>query len=157
MSQVALHIPGSYNLSMHLPVVIGTVPFRRLPGYLRQCQESASDLFNTAALPAPPPYRQTATPPPPIDGWYSYSLLQPCIKYETSNLKILGWPPGSPQNFKKWHFLILHTFLYHNSRTPFILDECGSLIGCSACFQQEACLDMSCTLPKKKLTTNWTH
>ena len=37
LPQVALHIPGAYNLSMHLPVVIGTVPYRRLsPAYLLQ-------------------------------------------------------------------------------------------------------------------------
>ena len=72
--QVALHIPGSYNLSMHLPIVIGTVPYRRIPGYLlpstRLYEEATEDLCTGPCLPAPPPYRQTPTPPPPIDGRY---------------------------------------------------------------------------------------
>jgi hypothetical protein len=70
MSQVALHIPGAYNLSMHLPVVIGTVPHRRqyLLQSARVLQDATLEFLGTQFLPAPPPYRESATPPPPIDG-----------------------------------------------------------------------------------------
>ena len=72
LHQVALHIPGAYNLSMHLPVVIGTVPYRRLsPRVLRAGQiftDSLMEYFGPQPQPAPPPYRESATPPPPIDS-----------------------------------------------------------------------------------------
>ena len=58
---------------MHLPVVIGTVPFRRISPYLMQTarmyQDANTDYYGTHFLPAPPPYRETATPPPPFEGW----------------------------------------------------------------------------------------
>ena len=76
--KVALHIPGAYNLSMHLPVVIGTVPFRRISPYLMQTarmyQDANTDYYGTHFLPAPPPYRETATPPPPFEGQSIVSL-----------------------------------------------------------------------------------
>ena len=57
---------------MHLPVVIGTVPFRRISPYLMQTarmyQDANTDYYGTHFLPAPPPYRETATPPPPFEG-----------------------------------------------------------------------------------------
>ena len=70
--QVALHISGAYNLTLHLPVVIGTVPFRQAPNYrytdshfYRETQLSNT---NELAVPLPPPYRESITPPPPFDG-----------------------------------------------------------------------------------------
>lgn len=67
--QVALHIPGAYNLSMHLPVVIGTVPFRRLPYLSARALQEALDYTGYLTGPHnPPPYRESGTPPPPFDG-----------------------------------------------------------------------------------------
>ncbi len=74
---------------MHLPVVIGTVPYRRLSPYLMQSrlyQDASTEYFGTQYLPAPPPYRETPTPPPPFDG----RLLK--------LYKLYGF----------WHFLFLH-------------------------------------------------
>jgi len=63
--QVALHIPGAYNLSMHLPVVVGTVPYRRLPFPVTPATRCAAGPL----LPViPPPYREHCTPPPPLEG-----------------------------------------------------------------------------------------
>ena len=69
--QVALHIPGAYNLTLHLPIVIGTVPFRQGPTRYtstRFFNETFTDYQNMVNLPVPPPYRETITPPPPFDG-----------------------------------------------------------------------------------------
>ncbi|GFN82444.1 polyprotein [Plakobranchus ocellatus] len=73
--KVALHINGAYNLTMHLPVVIGTVPFRQAPSYrftdsrfFRETQFASVNL-----LPVPPPYRETITPPPPFDDPPTYA------------------------------------------------------------------------------------
>ena len=71
--QVALHIPGAYNLTLHLPTIIGTVPFRRRPlnfedsHFYRETQAHFSAL-NFLGVPNPPPYRETITPPPPFEG-----------------------------------------------------------------------------------------
>ena len=68
--QVALHIPCAYNLSMHLPIVIGTVPFRRA-NYLIQNPRApqAFDRPGLSYVPAPPPpYSQTSAPPPPFES-----------------------------------------------------------------------------------------
>ena len=71
LPQVALHIPGAYNLSLHLPVVIGTVPHRRMSyGFPQPRFFPEPQFVDTAFLPAPPPYREALTPPPPIDGRY---------------------------------------------------------------------------------------
>ena len=64
--QVALHIPGAYNLSLHLPVVIGTVPYRRVS--LPYVIPGGAAVGCPDFLTAPPPYREVPTPPPPIDG-----------------------------------------------------------------------------------------
>ncbi|CAH1797054.1 unnamed protein product [Owenia fusiformis] len=66
--KVALHIPGAYNLALHLPIVIGTVPFRRLATYLTDTRMLQEALFaSNLVVPSPPPYRESPTPPPPID------------------------------------------------------------------------------------------
>ena len=60
---------------MHLPVVIGTVPFRQAANYrytdsnfYRETQAQFASV-NLLPVPAvPPPYRETITPPPPFDG-----------------------------------------------------------------------------------------
>ncbi|XP_060063713.1 arrestin domain-containing protein 3-like [Ylistrum balloti] len=73
--KVALHIPGAYNLTMHLPIVIGTVPFRRgtfrfpEPHFFRESQRRFDSVDY---LPIPPPYRETITPPPPFDDPPTY-------------------------------------------------------------------------------------
>jgi len=72
--KVSLHIPGAYNVSLNLPIVIGTVPFRHLSSYttMPPLSESSSYL-NLPFLDALPPYRETATPPPPFDDPPTYA------------------------------------------------------------------------------------
>lgn len=57
---------------MHLPVVIGTVPFRHAASYRytdsRFYRETQAQFASVNLLPVPPPYRETITPPPPFDG-----------------------------------------------------------------------------------------
>jgi hypothetical protein len=62
--QIALHIPGSNNLSMHLPIVVGTVPYR--PAIARPPNDGFCGLHYLPVV--PPPYRENPTPPPPIEG-----------------------------------------------------------------------------------------
>ncbi|KAK6178697.1 hypothetical protein SNE40_011221 [Patella caerulea] len=74
--KVALHIPGAYNLRMHLPIVIGTVPYRRAQSYhfmesRYYCETQAQ--YAMDFLPVPPPYRETITPPPPFDDPPTYA------------------------------------------------------------------------------------
>ncbi|XP_046582154.1 arrestin domain-containing protein 3-like isoform X2 [Haliotis rubra] len=74
--KVALHIPGAYNLTMHLPIVIGTVPYRRAQSYRftesRFYRETQAQ-FAMDFLPVPPPYRETITPPPPFEDPPTYA------------------------------------------------------------------------------------
>ncbi|XP_041371561.1 arrestin domain-containing protein 3-like [Gigantopelta aegis] len=74
--KVAVHIPGAYNLTMHLPIVIGTVPYRRAQPYCytesRYYRETQAQ-FAMDFLPVPPPYRETITPPPPFDDPPTYA------------------------------------------------------------------------------------
>ena len=72
--QVALHIPGAYNLTMHLPIIIGTVPYRRAQAFhftesqfYRETQAHFRAM-EYLSVPDPPPYRETITPPPPFEG-----------------------------------------------------------------------------------------
>ena len=72
--QVALHIPGAYNLTMHLPIIIGTVPYRRAQAFhftdshfYRETQAHFRAM-DYLSVPDPPPYRETITPPPPFEG-----------------------------------------------------------------------------------------
>ncbi|KAK0055336.1 arrestin domain-containing protein 3 [Biomphalaria pfeifferi] len=75
--KVALHINGAYNLTMHLPVVIGTVPFRQAPSYRytdsRYYRETQAQFASVSLLPVPPPYREMITPPPPFDEPPTYA------------------------------------------------------------------------------------
>ena len=71
---MALHIPGAYNLTLHLPVIIGTVPYRRGltfnfadSQFYRETQAHFNTM-NLLGIPNPPPYRETITPPPPFEG-----------------------------------------------------------------------------------------
>ncbi|XP_014661544.1 PREDICTED: arrestin domain-containing protein 3-like [Priapulus caudatus] len=67
--RVTLQIPGSYNLSLDLPIVVGTVPLRgRLPHYRAIDVQAMSDARVTYVPPAPA-YREQATPPPPFDSY----------------------------------------------------------------------------------------
>ena len=69
--EVALHIPNSYNLSMNLPIVVGTVPYRRVPFLATPMTRHVSaGCHGMQYLPVvvPPPYRENPTPPPPVDG-----------------------------------------------------------------------------------------
>jgi len=71
--QVALHIPGAYNLTIHLPIIIGTVPYRggALTYPDSRFYHEAQAHFQPGRyldVPAPPPYRETITPPPPFEG-----------------------------------------------------------------------------------------
>ena len=56
---------------MHLPIVIGTVPFRRT-NYLIHNPRSLLTAFDSPNLPylpaPPPPYSETTAPPPAFDG-----------------------------------------------------------------------------------------
>lgn len=76
--KVALHIPGAYNLTMHLPITIGTVPFRRGvfnfadPNFYRETQ-AHFNAMTFLGLPNPPPYRETITPPPPFEDPPTYA------------------------------------------------------------------------------------
>lgn len=76
--KVALHIPGSYNLTLQLPVVIGTVPYRRARPYHytsepRYCRPAQTQTCGFDLLPLPPPYRETVTPPPPFEEPPTYA------------------------------------------------------------------------------------
>ncbi|KAL8602265.1 hypothetical protein ACOMHN_022778 [Nucella lapillus] len=75
--KVALHIPGAYNLTVHLPIVIGTVPYRRAQSYCftqsRFYRETQAQFADMAFLPLPPPYRETITPPPPFEDPPTYA------------------------------------------------------------------------------------
>lgn len=77
--KVALHIPGAYNLTMHLPIIIGTVPYRRAQGfhfteshYYRETQAQFRTM-DYLSVPDPPPYRETITPPPPFEDPPTYA------------------------------------------------------------------------------------
>ncbi|XP_060581680.1 arrestin domain-containing protein 3-like [Ruditapes philippinarum] len=76
--KVALHIPGAYNLTMHLPIMIGTVPFRRGvfnftdSNFYRETQ-AHYNAMTFLGLPNPPPYRETITPPPPFEDPPTYA------------------------------------------------------------------------------------
>ncbi|PVD20087.1 hypothetical protein C0Q70_20581 [Pomacea canaliculata] len=74
--KVALHIPGAYNLSLHLPVIIGTVPYRRAHPYSftqsHFYRETHAQFVDMSFLPLPPPYRETLTPPPPFEDPPTY-------------------------------------------------------------------------------------
>ncbi|KAK3583525.1 hypothetical protein CHS0354_026108 [Potamilus streckersoni] len=70
--KVALHIPGAYNLTMHLPIVVGTIPYRRAQAFLftetrfyHETQEY--NALDYLCAPIPPPYQETITPPPPFE------------------------------------------------------------------------------------------
>ena len=92
--QVALHIPGAYNLTVHLPIMIGTVAFRRAHSYCftqsRFYRETQAQFADMDFLPLPPPYRETITPPPPFEGdttvWLS--PLQMCLCVFVSPSKV---------------------------------------------------------------------
>ncbi|XP_076465780.1 arrestin domain-containing protein 3-like [Babylonia areolata] len=75
--KVALHIPGAYNLTVHLPIVIGTVPYRRAQSYCftqsRFYRETQAQFADMDFLPLPPPYRETITPPPPFEDPPTYA------------------------------------------------------------------------------------
>ncbi|WAQ97737.1 ARRD3-like protein [Mya arenaria] len=75
--KVALHIPGAYNLTIHLPIIIGTVPYRGGPHSYADSRffHEAQALLAAAAyldVPNPPPYRETITPPPPFEDPPTY-------------------------------------------------------------------------------------
>ena len=72
--QVELHIPGAYNLTLHLPIIVGTVPYRRASTFnftdshfYRETQ-APFNMLTFLSVPNPPPYRETITPPPPFEG-----------------------------------------------------------------------------------------
>ncbi|KAK7115753.1 arrestin domain-containing protein 3-like [Littorina saxatilis] len=75
--KVALHIPGAYNLTVHLPIVIGTVAYRRAQSYCftqsRFYRETQAQFADMDFLPLPPPYRETITPPPPFEDPPTYA------------------------------------------------------------------------------------
>lgn len=61
--QVSLHIPGSQNLALQLPIVIGTVPYRQ-SRHSPSCIQTDARLSDIHLLPAPPPYSESINPPP---------------------------------------------------------------------------------------------
>jgi len=66
---------------MNLPIVVGTVPHRRLPFLLtpttRHMPATGHGMQHLPVV-VPPPYRENPTPPPPVDGPLSLFLLQWC-------------------------------------------------------------------------------
>lgn len=62
--QVSLHIPGSQNLALQLPIVIGTVPYRQTRHSTSCLQTADTPLSDIHLLPAPPPYSESTNPPP---------------------------------------------------------------------------------------------
>ncbi|KAK3795856.1 hypothetical protein RRG08_001896, partial [Elysia crispata] len=100
---------------MHLPVVIGTVPFRQAPSYrftdsrfYRETQFASVNL-----LPVPPPYRETITPPPPFDDppTYAESIGGAVNIYDEEDDE----PPGS--NMGDVTFTPMYRYVY-NYRPP---------------------------------------
>jgi len=56
---------------MNLPIVVGTVPYRRVPFLATPMTRHVSaGCHGMQYLPVvvPPPYRENPTPPPPVDG-----------------------------------------------------------------------------------------
>lgn len=62
--EVSLHIPGSQNLALQLPIVIGTVPYRQTRHSTSCLQTADTPLSDIHLLPAPPPYSESTNPPP---------------------------------------------------------------------------------------------
>jgi len=59
---------------MNLPIVVGTVPYRRVPFLLTPTtRHMPAGCHGMQYLPVvvPPPYRENPTPPPPVDGLFS--------------------------------------------------------------------------------------
>lgn len=83
-----MHIPGAYNLSMHLPIIVGTVPFRRpvplymppqFPILLSVATRDADLLPNISSLPDnsyPSQGNHASEPPPPYQENSSGSEFQ---------------------------------------------------------------------------------
>lgn len=67
--RITLQIPGAYNLSVDLPIIIGTVPYRTRTGYT---EFEALREARMALLTPAPPYRELETPPPPLEPPPSY-------------------------------------------------------------------------------------
>lgn len=61
---MSLHIPGSQNLALQLPIVIGTVPYRQTRHSTSCLQTADTPLSDIHLLPAPPPYSESTNPPP---------------------------------------------------------------------------------------------
>ena len=73
LPQVTLYIPRACNLSLYLPVVIGTVPNHRMRHEFPQPRFIPEPQYvNTAYLPDPPSYREALMDHPPIDGMYPW-------------------------------------------------------------------------------------
>lgn len=106
--KVALHIPGAYNLSMHLPIIVGTVPYRRPPYLLSNARLYSEEYFGgTQFLPViPPPYRENPTPPPPLDDppMYAESL--------TGAVDIRDEDDDQPGAIGDYMFTPMYTYVY---------------------------------------------
>lgn len=61
---MSLHIPGSQNLALQLPIVIGTVPYRQTRHSTSCLQTADTPISDIHLLPAPPPYSESTNPPP---------------------------------------------------------------------------------------------
>jgi len=77
-------------MSMHLPIIVGTVPYRRPPYLMSNARLYPDEYFGGAQfLPViPPPYRENPTPPPPLDG-KRLSVCHRIIKEVVDNWRIL--------------------------------------------------------------------
>lgn len=71
--RITLQIPGSYNLSLDLPIVIGTVPFRARPLHFPPIDMQALHEASVTYMTPAPAYREQATPPPPFDPPPTYA------------------------------------------------------------------------------------
>ena len=127
--QVALHIPGAYNLTVHLPIMIGTVPYRRAQSYCftqsRFYRETQAQFADMDFLPLPPPYRETITPPPPFEGKCRLYVICTCILYTWLTLvRNLGCCWQRNENTTQLHAsLMCMQYAWFNRRFSFDLHE----------------------------------
>lgn len=76
--RITLQIPGAYNLSVDLPVVIGTVPLRTRPPHYRNINPqlpeiSGSNETRVTFYPPAPPYSEIDAPSAPVEPPPTYA------------------------------------------------------------------------------------
>ncbi|XP_067119695.1 arrestin domain-containing protein 3-like [Centruroides vittatus] len=76
--RITLQIPGAYNLSVDLPVVIGTVPLRTRPPHYRNISPQLPEISGTnetrvTFYPPAPPYSEIDAPSAPVEPPPTYA------------------------------------------------------------------------------------